>query len=410
MNRATLARKSEAARAAPAKTAANVSSNALRIGEANDAFEQEADRVADAIMAGSSGGPLWSLSRMSIDAPLQRECDCGGSGKCSACREGKALQRKPAGPAREGHAPSIVHEVLSSPGRPLDRSTRNFFEPRFGHDFGHVRIHTDARAVESAHAVDALAYTVGRNIVIDSERVPDTEKSRRLLAHELVHTVQQQRSPSIALRRQAHDPPEFKLVDDFGAKFPAAAKLIKPNPAAMKLVKEAFDAGAKFGGYTEDGPDKGSGRAYTVGDTVYVPKTRAAIPVQAMSDFLFELNNAIRGPKYAALAATAAAGKKTDRVAAKKYAHDTIEGEVEGMLRLGDIWFETKAKYLGKKAHEFDQYDRNFYLSEYKSFKDRKKTKNDIINDVLQRKYDTGTLKGKTTEQAYIEQYEGLAQ
>ena len=409
MSRAMLERKAEAAPGVPAKTAANVSSSALRIGAPNDAFEQEADRVADAIMAGGDGGPLWSLSRMSIDAPLQRECDCGGSVKCSACGEGKALQRKSAGPAREGHAPSIVHEVLRSPGRPLDQSTRNFFEPRFGHDFGDVRIHTDARAVESAHAVDALAYTVGRNIVIDLERVPDTEKSRRLLAHELAHTVQQERSSSIALRRQAHDPPEMKLVDDFGAKFPAAAKLIKTNPAAMKLVKEAFDAGAKFGGFAEDGPSKDLGRPYTVGDTVYVPKARAAIPVQAISDFLFELNNAIRQPKFAAIQAAAAAGSKTDLTAAKKYAHDKIEAEVEGMLRLGEVWFDTKAKYLGTKAHEFDKYDQEFYLGEYEFFKNRRKTKEDIVTDVLQRTFTTGSLKGKTEEQYYVEQYQELA-
>jgi Domain of unknown function (DUF4157) len=409
MSRAMLARKTEAAPAAPLKTTAKNSSGALRIGEPDDAFEQEADRVADAILADNKAGPQWSLSRMSIEAPLQRECVCSGSGKCSTCRGGKTLQRKPVGPAREGYAPSIVHEVLRSPGRPLDQSTRNFFEPRFGHDFGHVRIHTDARSAESAHAVNALAYTVGHSIVIDTRRVSGTEKNRRLLAHELVHTLQQERSSSIALRRQAHDPPELKLVDDFAAKFPAAAKLIKTNPAAMKLVKEAFDAGAKFGGYAEDGPAKDVGRPYTVGNTVYVPKTHAAIPVVAISDFLFELNNAIRQPKFAAIDAAAAAGAKTDLTAAKKYAHDKIEAEVEGMLRLGEVWFETKAKYLGTKVHEFDKYDSEFYLAEYESFKNGKKTKDDIVKDVLQRTFTTGSIKGKTEEQYYIEQYQGLA-
>lgn len=396
--------------AATLKTSASpmTPSSSLWIGQPNDALEQEADRVADEIMARGTPRLEWSLSKINIEAPrLQRQCDCGGSGNCSACQEGKTLQRKPVGPAAIGDAPAIVREALTSPGTPLDPGTRNYFEQRFGHDLGHVRIHTDARSKESAHAVNALAYTVGHNIVFDTEREPASGENRRLLAHELVHILQQERNSRVALQRQPKPAPELKLVDDFAAKFPAAAALIKPNPAAMKLVKEAFDAGAKFGGYAEDGPSKDTW-PYTVGDTVYIPKART-IPVQAMSDFLFELNNAVRQPKFAAIEAAAAAGVKTDATAAKKYAHDKVEAEVEGMLRLGEIWFETKAKYLGKDAHKFDKYDSDFFLAQYKSFKDKKKTKDDIITDVLNWKYHTGVDKGKTTEQYYIEQYKGLA-
>jgi hypothetical protein len=79
------------------------------------------------------------------------------------------------------------------------------------------------------------------------------------------------------------------------------------------------------------------------------------------------------------------------------------------MLRLGEVWFETKAKYFGKDAHKFDKYDSDFFLAQYKSFKDKKKTKDDIITDVLNWKYHTGVDKGKPTEQYYIEQYKGLA-
>jgi len=211
------------------------------------------------------------------------------------------------------------------------------------------------------------------------------------------------------LQRQNKPAPEMKLVDDFGAKFHAAAELVKANPAAMKLVKEAFDAGATFGGFSEDGPDKDSGRAYTIGHAVYVPKTKTD-PVLAMNSFLFELNNAIRQPAFAALAAAATKGKKTDTAAAKKYARDKVEQEVEGMLRLGEVWFESRSKYSGAKAEDLASYDRWFYLQEYQSFKDKKKTKDDIIKDVLQRTYDTGTLRGKTVEQHYMEQYQSLAQ
>ncbi|MBZ5522158.1 MAG: DUF4157 domain-containing protein [Acidobacteriia bacterium] len=92
-----------------------------------------------------------------------------------------------------GVAPPVVHEVLNSPGRPLDGTMRSFMEPRFGHDFSGVRIHTDPRAAESARSVNALAYTVGRNIVFASGQYsPGSPAGQRLLAHELTHVVQQQ--------------------------------------------------------------------------------------------------------------------------------------------------------------------------------------------------------------------------
>lgn len=76
---------------------------------------------------------------------------------------------------------------------PLDGETREFFEPRFGADFGGVRIHTDARAASSARAVNALAYTVGPNLVFgEGHYAPGTIAGQRLLAHELTHVLQQQ--------------------------------------------------------------------------------------------------------------------------------------------------------------------------------------------------------------------------
>ena len=89
-------------------------------------------------------------------------------------------------------APPIVHDVLRSPGQPLDPATRAFFEPRFGHDFSRVRVHTDAKAAESAWAVNALAYTVGRDVAFGlAQYAPQTGAGRKLLAHELTHVVQQ---------------------------------------------------------------------------------------------------------------------------------------------------------------------------------------------------------------------------
>jgi hypothetical protein len=96
------------------------------------------------------------------------------------------------------HAVSpIVTEVLRSPGQPLDANTRAFMEPRFGRDFSDVRVHTDAKAAESAQTVNALAFTVGRDIAFaHGQYAPSTNEGRKLLTHELTHVVQQSASPA----------------------------------------------------------------------------------------------------------------------------------------------------------------------------------------------------------------------
>lgn len=105
-------------------------------------------------------------------------------------------KRKIARMAGLGPSPvsASVHEVVGRPGQALDRSTRAFMESRFGHDFSRVRVHTDSRASDSAAGVNALAYTLGHNIVFGAGRFqPSTRSGRYLLAHELTHVVQQDR-------------------------------------------------------------------------------------------------------------------------------------------------------------------------------------------------------------------------
>lgn len=86
--------------------------------------------------------------------------------------------------------PPVVHAVLNrGGGQPLDTATRAFMKPRFGHDFSRVRIHADERAAESAQSINALAYTVGNDIVFGAgQYAPMTAMGQRLLAHELTHT------------------------------------------------------------------------------------------------------------------------------------------------------------------------------------------------------------------------------
>jgi uncharacterized protein DUF4157 len=117
--------------------------------------------------------------------------------KGAACRPGSCAHDGGSSRARgwqhDGPAvPRIVSEVLSFPGQALDPRTQASMQSAFGHDFSRVRIHTNERAAESAEAVGALAYTVGRDVVFGGGRYdPRARDGVRLLAHELVHVVQQ---------------------------------------------------------------------------------------------------------------------------------------------------------------------------------------------------------------------------
>jgi hypothetical protein len=173
----------------------------LNINQPGDEYEQEADRVADTVMR--MPGPRSDGHRLAI-TPLTSH---GAQRKCAECEEEKdegALQRKESGSAvtAPATAPPIVNKALSSPGQPLDTATRAFFEPRFGHDFSGVRVHTDAQAAESTGKVSALAYTIGKHIAFaPGQYSPTTPGGQRLLAHELVHVAQQERGPEPALQR-----------------------------------------------------------------------------------------------------------------------------------------------------------------------------------------------------------------
>src|SRR5258706_11911466 len=129
---------------------------------------------------------------------LQRKCACGqhtiAGGECEECRQKREgmMQRSAVSEKPVSGVPPIVHEVLGSPGQTLDAGTQAFMESRFGHDFSQVRVHTDARAAESAREVNALAFTVGRDVVFGAKQyAPEMSEGKRLLAHELTHVVQQ---------------------------------------------------------------------------------------------------------------------------------------------------------------------------------------------------------------------------
>jgi outer membrane protein OmpA-like peptidoglycan-associated protein len=187
---------------------------------------------------------------------LQRQCACGqhtlGGGACSDCEKKNGGAGSGAQKSFPG-VPSIVSEVASSAGQPLDHTIQNFFSRRFAHDFSgirvhasrieplsarvgpvrnrledeadrmaegvmahqpadsavdfsDVRLHTDSRAAESARAVNARAYTLGRNVVFGKDEYqPNSSQGRRLLAHELAHVLQQSDGGAAQVQREVFE-------------------------------------------------------------------------------------------------------------------------------------------------------------------------------------------------------------
>jgi len=154
-----------------APSAAGAIQTKLEVGSVNDPLENEADRVADQILTtpphGGSGSAPPTIQRFS--EPAHEDINV---------------------------APASVDHALSGSSRPLEEPVRHDMEQRFGHDFSQVRVHFDSAAEQSAQDASARAYTVGHDIVFGTGRfVPGTQEGRRLIAHELTHVVQQQRSP-----------------------------------------------------------------------------------------------------------------------------------------------------------------------------------------------------------------------
>ena len=139
--------------------------------------------------------------------------------------------------------PPMAQQVLSSSGQPLDAGTRAAMELRFGHDFRHVRVHSDARAASSAQSVMAAAWTVGNHIAFASGRfAPGTSSGRHLLAHELAHVVQQT-GPADDL---AVDQRTAEREADMAAVRPSA--VVQSTPLRMALERSAAAPG--FAGET----------------------------------------------------------------------------------------------------------------------------------------------------------------
>ncbi|SFE85711.1 DUF4157 domain-containing protein [Nitrosomonas sp. Nm166] len=145
----------------------------LAISASNDPLEQEADRVADQVMAAPANAAV-------SNTPLRIQRYMGQ------------------GPGDTGIAPPSVDRVLASSGRPLEPALRQDMEQRFGHDFSQVRVHTGSAAELSARDVNSHAYTVGNHVVFGAGQfAPNSSAGKRLIAHELTHVVQQRATSDI---------------------------------------------------------------------------------------------------------------------------------------------------------------------------------------------------------------------
>ena len=136
--------------------------------------------------------------------------------------------------------PPLVNEVLKSPGQPLDTGVRNFFGPRFGHDFSQVRVHVDKLASESARQVNAVAYTVGKDVVFaQREFQPSTNAGMKLIAHELAHTLQQETvsSKSGNLRVGGYHDTEEQVADRLAAGALSGRPVSVPAPAGEPALR-----------------------------------------------------------------------------------------------------------------------------------------------------------------------------
>jgi hypothetical protein len=171
----------------------------LTVGAPNDAFENEADRVADQVMrmpeeeVAATAAPL-QLQRMCAECEEEKKDEGVVMRMCADCEEEEKMQAK----EEPGKTPEVPEgfagrfAALHGNGQPLPASERNFFEPRFGRDFANVRLHSGPAASELARSVHARAFTLGDSIVLGSDQyAPGSSGGRQLLAHELTHVVQQ---------------------------------------------------------------------------------------------------------------------------------------------------------------------------------------------------------------------------
>jgi hypothetical protein len=144
-------------------------------------FRQSAGKEGGGFFAASAGPSFFQPSMSGVHR------------KCDGCAEEENKVQKKEGSQSSGSAASHAYiSNIGSKGQPLPQAQQQFFGSRMGHNFSNVKIHTGPEAGRSAAGLNALAYTYGNNIVFNEKQYePGTHQGQKLLAHELVHVVQQ---------------------------------------------------------------------------------------------------------------------------------------------------------------------------------------------------------------------------
>lgn len=187
----------------------------LAISKPGDEYEQDADRIAEAIVRTPDAQTKSesTSTNQTRTASVQRQ----PSSLSEDETEEIEVHAKPSdnGGARAGDS-SVQDGIdgLSGSGREMPHSVKSYFEPRFGQDFGGVRLHTDSNAARLAQSLKARAFTVGRDIVFgEGEYAPQTLEGKKLLAHELTHVLQQRGGRSAIRRKISFEKETLKPVN-----------------------------------------------------------------------------------------------------------------------------------------------------------------------------------------------------
>jgi phage-related protein len=244
-------------------TAMLIARSALRVSSPHDPAEREAVAKAAEVMRAPAPAASIAVGETTSLQPCS----------CDACSCGSGIHRKESGPA-PAHDPSHeIHSAVSAGGTPLSPGVRTFMEPRFGADFGGVRIHTGEHAAQLSHNLNAHAFTVGNHIFFGrGQYQPDAGSGKELIAHELTHTIQQGASPQHSgpqpapavqrtaaqgtLQRDEQKKSWWESLTDWGESFawdmvrtvaPGAVKIIEKGPSGVlewlgEKISSAADA------------------------------------------------------------------------------------------------------------------------------------------------------------------------
>jgi hypothetical protein len=250
----------------------------LRLGPTDDAHEQEARRIASFVVDSRPEEPELSAAS---DGAQRTQIPLAN---CSATAASKPRPGRPVGRETSSDVRS-----LQGAGRPLPGAARRFFESRFGVDLGTVRVHTGPRAAQTARAINARAYTLGRDIVFGAGQFStDSLRGQRLIAHELAHVLQQSPGPSSS--------PPVRAGASAIQREPAAAEAEAPLEAEEPIDEEFAAELAAIEGLLEGRLKKGGREVPRIlellkhwGDPVVIAEAWIALGDKVLDRFLGKL-------------------------------------------------------------------------------------------------------------------------